>query len=41
LDGLVDLTHGFTVGYYLSRLRRWNCVSRGATPEISQLRSGW
>jgi len=41
LDGFVDLTHGFTVGYYLSRLRRWNCVSRGATPEISQLRSGW
>ena len=23
LDGFDDHTHGFTVGYYLSRLRRW------------------
>jgi hypothetical protein len=27
LDGLVALTHGFTVGYYLSHLRRWNGTS--------------
>jgi hypothetical protein len=23
LDGCDDQTHGFTVGYYLTRLRRW------------------
>jgi hypothetical protein len=26
-----DHTHGFTVGYYLSRLRRWDCARREAT----------
>jgi hypothetical protein len=31
---LLTLTHGFTAGYYLSRLRRWNSAIRNRQPEI-------
>jgi hypothetical protein len=30
---LMTRPHGFTVGYYLSRRRRWDCTSCGAMNE--------
>ena len=36
LDGFGVQTHGFTVGYYLSRLRRFNCQCWLAEPKLKR-----
>ena len=37
LGGFGDDTHGFTVGYYLSRLRRWVCRAEALAKAGAQI----